>query len=247
MIDILQKYLIIEEWERELTDAIHNRQRITLHYKGYQGELDPKTGKRHGRQSDFTVATPPGMRVVLPVALGLDKRTGAMVVRAYQEGGTQTAGRHGDTPEPWKYFRVDRITRVIPREGENDLNREIPPGYKRNDQLMSVHYAQIDDPETGAVQEPMPAQGEIQAQPVPKNKLDKIPDNAKVVLKPEEPVAPPAPTAKAKPTAKPPIPPVEKPEPVEPVQPTPEEPETNEPEELTREIKEWVNRLNKVI
>jgi hypothetical protein len=267
MIDILQKYLIIEQWERELTDAIHNHQRVTLHYKGFKGTPDPKTGKMRGKEKDFTVASPPGIRVVLPVALGLDKRTGTMVLRAYQTSGVQTRGRHkdGDVPPNWKYYRVDRISRIIPREGEEDLNNPLPPGYKDNDKLMSVVYAQATDEVGGVDQEvpvqtapaqPVPSYQDVQAQPIPKRpvaptKLDTMPDNAKYVLKQPEPK--PAPQMKPTPKAEPKKPaPINK-QPVAQVLP-PAEPEKQEPDEeegmlgLSEEVyklQEWINRINK--
>ena len=267
MIDILQKYLIIEQWERELTDAIHNHQRVTLHYKGFKGTPDPKTGKMRGKQKDFTAPSPPGIRVVLPVALGLDKRTGTMVLRAYQTSGVQTSGRHpdGDEPPNWKYYRVDRISRIIPREGKEDLNNPLPPGYKDNDKLMSVVYAQATDEEGGvdkqvpvqkAPVQPVPSYQDVQAQPITAKptaptKLDTMPDNAKYVLKQPEPKPTPPPTEpqqKVEPEKPAPI----KNEPVATVPPT--EPEEQEPDEeegmlgLSEEVqklREWTNRMNK--
>jgi hypothetical protein len=266
MIDILQKYLIIEQWERELTDAIHNHQRVTLHYKGFKGTLDPDSGKQRGKRKDFTIASPPGIRVVLPVALGLDKRTGSMVLRAYQTSGVQTPGRHkdGDEPPNWKYYRVDRISRIIPREGKEDLNNPLPPGYKDNDKLMSVVYAQATDEIGGVDQQvpvqkapvtPMPSDKEVQAQRIPTKptaptKLDTMPDNAKYILK--QPETKPVPQVEPTPKVEPKKPaPINK-QPVAQIPPT--EPEEQEPDEeegmlgLSEEVhklREWTNRMNK--
>lgn len=263
MVDILEKYLILETVEQTLTDAIHNHQRVTLHYKGFKGTPDPKTGKMRGKTADKTA---PGMRIVLPVALGVDKRSGALVVRALvTSSGVHTAGR--DRPTKWRMFRVDRITSVIPREGEDDLNNPIPADFHENDKMMSVIYAQASDTEVAAPEGEKPMAPPTPAPPPTGGKLDKVPAQGKAVLKTPKPEVPPVVTAmqkpapkeiikaeKPKPAPEKPVTPPPAPTPV-PSKPEPVKPEPDEEEgmlglseaELVKPILEWNKRLNKIL
>lgn len=271
MIAFLEKYLIIETVEQQIRDAIKNRQKVSLLYKGVKGkQVDPKTGKLRGRDSDTTISTPPGRRIGLPVAMGTDIRNQQPSIRFYQTSGSQTPGRHDSdvSGSPWKEFRIDRITGVIPWEGKDAFvphPEELPQWEKfnENDKYLPDNYNIYTDgepeqePEVSAPVEPEPAP----IKPLPKlSKLGKIPDNNKVVLKPEKPapLAPskPVPQLTAQPTPKPQPKPITPPQgkkeipPVAPpVTPTitppvePTEPKIEKPKPLS----EWYNWLNKIV
>jgi len=201
MIDFLGKYLILESIEQQLTDAIKNHQTITLYYKGYKGTPNPKTGKPMGKRKDFT---DDGMRYVIPVALGLHKSSGSMVLRALVTSkGVHTKGR--ERPTKWRMFRVDRITSVYEHEDPNAIKDAMPDLYNQegdkhmNTSDMSVVYVQADYSNS---KETMPSDAQsvsssgekrswdapISAslkykKPVQNLDLDKVPQGSKSVLK----------------------------------------------------------------
>jgi hypothetical protein len=258
MIDILEKYLILESVEQQLTDAINNHQVVTLHYAGNnEGKVLSKKTKA-------------GVRHILPVALGWNPN-GNMIVRGYLTStGIETPWRTHTTKVPlspstkepadmdrWKTFRIDRITSVIPREGPNDVWNRPPAGFNNGDRGMKAIYALAKwegQPETPEV--PAPVSVPITK---PETKIDKIPQGSKVVLKapekkkePVKPAVPPAPPIKPPvPPVKPPVPPVQPPQATQPVQTNPpEEPEPTEPENINNQpkpISEWYFWLNKIV
>lgn len=264
MVDIVGKYLIFETVEQQLTDAIHNHQKVALYYKGYKGTPNPKTGKKQGSVKDFTDQ---GIRIGLPVALGLEKHTGRMVVRMLVTSkGVHTKGRTRKTK--WRLFRIDRIKSVYEQEGKDDIVNDEPDLLNiSGDDQMSIVYAHANDkisfggengkrPETDEV----PVYSDVQAQSIPikpkprgHNKLDKIPDDAKVILKQPEKPKPLEKLAPPKVTTKPIMPPTpEKVPPIEPIKPElpiKPEPEITEPDEensllgLSEQIKNWRNWL----
>jgi hypothetical protein len=265
MIAFLEKYLILEKFEQEIRNAIKNRQKVSLLYAGVKGkQVDPKTGKLKGRDSDTTVSTPPGRRIGLPVAIGTDIRNQQTSVRFYQTSGSQTSGRHegGVETSPWKEFRTDRITGIIPWEG-NDAIVENPEGlpewnkFSEADKYMPDNYNIYTDNPSDQGDQPItsvPVKTEPSTiKPMPKlSKLAKIPDDTKIVLKPEKPapaaksVGKPSPAAqpKPKPTVQPVTPPqgkTELPPVVPPMEPT--EPEAKQPKPLN----EWYKWLNKIL
>jgi hypothetical protein len=127
MVAFLKKYLILETVEQQISDAIDNHQVLYMNYKG---------NKEGNILKNKTIQ---GQRVILPVALGLNK-SGRMVVRGYLTSiGVETPWRDHTTKTPytydvdrWKTFRVDRITSVIPREGIRDFWQTPPPDFNPN-------------------------------------------------------------------------------------------------------------------
>lgn len=263
MIDFLGKYLILESVEQQLTDAIKNHQTVSLYYKGNKGAPNPKTGKPMGKHKDFTAS---GLRYVIPVALGLHKSTGSMVLRALVTSkGVHTAGR--DRPTKWRMFRIDRITSIYPHEDPNAINDAMPELYQYDDKDMSIIYAQADYGEQ-AENEPLetPVYGDVQAQSIKYNKptqqldLDKVPQGSKSVLKvpaaktpppvqptPQQPVKQPSPQPVPEPKPAPTAPPI-----TPPVAPTNTPPNMTEPTEPTgdnqpKPLKEWHIWLNKIL
>lgn len=130
MFDFLNKYLILETVEQQLTDAINNNQAVTMYYKG----------NKEGVLQDQTKV---GVRHVLPVALGLSKN-GNMIVRGYlQSKGIETPWRNHTSR--WKTYRVDRITSIFAREGKRDFWSQPPAGFNPNgDKSMIQVYALAD-------------------------------------------------------------------------------------------------------
>jgi hypothetical protein len=258
MIDFLGKYLILESVEQQLTDAIKNHQTVSLYYKGNKGTPNPKTGKPMGKHKDFTAS---GLRYVIPVALGMHKSTGSVVLRALVTSkGVHTAGR--DRPTKWRMFRIDRITSIYPHEDPNAINDAMPELYHYNDKDMSIIYAQADYGDkaqtTAPTGEPVPVQPAAPAQNLD---LDKVPQGSKSVLKvpaakqtpppvqpkPQQPIKQPSPQPVPAPQPAPTTPPV-----APPIAPTVTPPNMTEPTEpigynQPKPLKEWHIWLNKIL
>lgn len=257
MIDFLEKYLILETVEQDITDAIKNHQVLYVNYKG----------NKNGAVKDQTKA---GVRHFLPVAIGLNEK-GNMIARVYlTSSGVQTGWRTHTTDYggKWKTIRLDRIHSVIPREGKNDFWDHPPDGFNENgDGSMKVIYALA---QWDTVSNKLPPKVKKTAA-VP-NELDKIPAGKKVVLKPEKekpkpevkptPAPPPAPPA-AQPV-KPPIKgrewqmpkptdiiqtkkPIKPTQPTEPTEPQPLDQTTELPPEEKPMTESWLRWLNKVV
>lgn len=265
MIDFLEKYLILETVEQDITNAIKNHQVLYVNYKG----------NKNGAIKDQTQA---GVRHFLPVALGLNEK-GNMIARVYLTSrGIQTAGRN-HTPDyggKWKTIRVDRIHSVIPREGEKDFWKDPPDGFNENgDNSMKVIYALA---QWDTISNKLPPKAKkIAGEP---NELDRIPAGSKVVLKPKQekpkqepeikPTPTPTPAPKPEPTvptAPPPKPPIKgrewqmpKPtdiiqtkKPIKPVQP--QQPTEPQPPDQTTELppeekplaESWLRWMNKIV
>lgn len=248
MVDFLKKYLILETVEQQLVDAINTHHTISLYYHGNKG----KTGKRNAK--DFTDA---GLRYVIPVALGVHKSSGSLVLRGLVTSkGVRTKNDDGGIkrqPEQsspvWRMFRIDKITSVYEHEDANAINDNMPYLYHYNDKDMSIIYAQAD---FGKQVEPLARKNTQITIP---SKLDKVPTGVKSVLKvpvkePETPPAKPEITV-----AKPEIggqqiktqPVSIKPETQSTVAPIDHEPIEPEDENKPKPISEWYRWLNKII
>lgn len=109
------KELIFEASSEEITNAIKNKNLVTIYYDGKDNE-----GK--------------GLRVIEPFCYGTSKR-GNQVIRAWEREGASYTGSKGEQPLPgWRLFRVDRIGNfsVDPRD-KFDVVR---PNYNPDDKGM---------------------------------------------------------------------------------------------------------------
>jgi len=237
MVDILKKYLILETVEQDLTDAINNQKTVSVFYKGN------KSGPKGPLSRDDADFTDHGIRYVIPVALGLHRKSGAVVMRGLVKKGVHTKNSDGSVkrnrPTEWHMFRVDRITSIHPHEDANSVGAlESTAGgnlYRKDDKDMSLIYAQYGD------DKPLT------------NEPEQVP-----VDTPSTPIAPDVPDVENKPTEMPPeisaepegmaLPQrnrdnVEIKEPEIPIEPE----EEIEPEVEDQPINEWLIWLNKVI
>jgi hypothetical protein len=261
MIDFLGKYLILESFEQQLTDAIKNHQTVSLYYKGNKGTTNPKTGKPMGKHKDFTDS---GLRYVIPVALGLHKSSGSVVLRALVTSkGVHTAGRV--RPKKWRLFRLDRITSIYPHEDPNAIKDAMPDLYNQEgDDHMSMIYAKAD---YSGTTDTMPSDspsisssGEKRAWNAPSaasmKKVLKVPAKPAAPMQPTPPPVQPTPQQPIKQPSPQPVP-VPQPAPVTPpvtppIAPTVAPPKMTEPTEpigdnQPKPLKEWHIWLNKIL
>ena len=110
------KQLIFEASSDEITNAIKNRNLVTIYYNG----------KDNGGK---------GLRVIEPFCYGTSKR-GNKVIRAWErEGASYSAAKEGNVLPGWRLFRVDKILTFKPTM---DNFTEMRPNYNPNgDKLMT--------------------------------------------------------------------------------------------------------------
>ena len=232
MLDILKKYLIFETVEQELTDAINNRNTISLYYSGNKGKSkNPRDDHNH---------TDSGLRYVIPVALGLHKSSGSLVLRGLVTSkGVHTKNSDGgikrNRPTKWRMFRVDRIASVYPHEDAAAINALYDKTngnlYHDNDRDMSIVYAQM-GPDNKKPVAPEPEQVQVSIPSVPDVENTPTDRPPEINTEPDNMVLPQRHSDNIE---------IEKPEiPIEPE-------EEIEPEDEDQPINEWYKWLNKLL
>lgn len=120
--------LILEEIESEKMDllktAIENKYTISFWYKGVR--FKNPNDRQYVRQ---------GWRFVQPTGLGLSPKTGKMMLRAWQDGGTSnTKGVSNKGVPAWKTFLVDEMSSITVMNGNDGGYKSFqkPDGYNFN-------------------------------------------------------------------------------------------------------------------
>ena len=106
--------IILEQasFDNQIIDAIKNKHTCDMEYN-----------------DDSSIG--PGKRVIEPVALGYSKRNNK-VLRAYQTSGPSLKVNEEGIPLPdWRLFRLDRISNIKPKQGDDSLFQTFsePPSY----------------------------------------------------------------------------------------------------------------------
>ena len=120
---------VLNEWvnRNDVVDAINNNDVVYIYYAG-----------------DNTINR--GFRTIEPYCLGIHKKTGNLVLRAYQQAGAsdtkRNATREADKIPNWRLFRLDGITSFMKTFKKFDSTNPRPK-YNPNDSDMSKIFAAV--------------------------------------------------------------------------------------------------------
>jgi hypothetical protein len=123
--EIYKEILLEAVKENSIINAIKNKRVVIIDYNG-----DENNSK--------------GRRTIEIYALGTSKKTGNLMIRAFQREGvsdTKTGNKNPDNNIPsWRLFYIDKITSFKNSIQFHDGNR---PKYRRNDKMMDKITYQI--------------------------------------------------------------------------------------------------------